>query len=191
MKDLRDPLGSIEATVGRLGRKVIQLLRPGLRRGEIESLLEERGFPQTQELVALYEWRDGTDTTTGLMLDDLQLVPGFYLLSLEDALTNYDAFTKSQRWNAYWLPILANGGGDFLTLDTSDRAGTGLIRHFRIEESEHPIEYGSLADMLATFAAAYERGVFFVDGEGYLETDDNAYAALAAELNPHVSWWAE
>ncbi len=191
MTGLRESLISVEATLAHLERKVVQLLRPGLSQGEIESRLAVRHFPSIEEVVDLYEWRDGTDATTGLALDDLHLVPGFYLLSLHDALANFDTFTKSPRWNTSWLPVLANGGGDFLALDTSGSAGATPVHHLRIEESKHPIEYNSLADMFATFVAAYEQGIFYVDSHGYLEMDDNAYASLAAALNPTVPWWVE
>lgn len=39
--------------------------------------------------------------------------------------------------------------------------------------------------------AGFERTLFFVDGDGYLEMDDLAFAVVAAELNPHVPWWVE
>lgn len=43
--------------------------------------------------------------------------------------------------------------------------------------------------MLRTLAASFDDGIFFVDGHGYLEMDDNAFAALAARMNPTVPWW--
>ena len=188
MTELRTSLGAVEATLQRLRPNLP--LQPGLSSHEIEAQLAAHRLPAYPDLVSLYEWRNGTDTSTGLVLDELQLVPGFYLLSLNDALVDYDAFIKSQRWNASWLPVLANGGGDFLVVDLS-KGRAAAIRHFRIEQSEHPIEYNSLRDMIATFAAAYERGVFHVDSHGYLEMDDEAYALLAAGLNPKVPWWSE
>jgi hypothetical protein len=45
--------------------------------------------------------------------------------------------------------------------------------------------------MLRTLAAAFDRGVFYVDGKGYLEMDDRTFGALAGELNPTVKWWTE
>jgi len=63
------------------------------------------------------------------------------------------------------------------------------VRHFRIEDSEHPVEFLTIRDMLTTIAAGFERGVFFVDDHGYLEMDDLAFGSLAAELNPRVPWW--
>jgi hypothetical protein len=45
--------------------------------------------------------------------------------------------------------------------------------------------------MLATIAAGFERGLFFIDGSGYLEMDDLAYVALATELDSRVPWWVD
>lgn len=185
-----EALAAIESNLARLNRPVMGVLRPGLSPAQVQSRLDSRGLPVEEELIALWTWRNGTDTTTGLTLDALHLVPGFHLLSLDDALANFDAFVDDPRWHPAWLPLLANGGGDFLVRDTAVRDGTP-IRHFRIEESEHPIEYRSIVYMLATFAAAFDRGIFFVDACGYLEVDDAAYAALAAELNPGVPWWKD
>jgi hypothetical protein len=191
MTGLLNHLNAIEASLAGLGRAVVQLLRPGLVARDVESRVAERQLPMSADLRTLYEWRNGTNTGVGLALDDLHFVPGFYLLSLDDALANYDAFAVSPRWDPSWVPVLANGGGDFLVLDLS-KGGTGAsVRHFRIEQSDHPIEYESLAEMFATFEQAFVQGVFYVDSAGYFEMDDTAYAALAASLNPRVAWWKE
>lgn len=94
------------------------------------------------------------------------------------------------RWTVGWLPLFANGGGDFYVLDLS-QPSEGPVRHFRIEESEHPIEFGSVQALSATFAAAFDRGVFFIDPSGFLEMDDIVFAGAAAELNPNISWWRD
>jgi hypothetical protein len=88
------------------------------------------------------------------------------------------------------LPLFANGGGDFYVTDVSGEPA-GVVRHFRIEESEHPVEFLTIGSMLATVAAGFERAIFFVDADGYLEMDDLAYADLAAQLNPGVPWWVD
>ena len=65
------------------------------------------------------------------------------------------------------------------------------MRHFRLEESEHPIEFSSIKDMLRTLVQAFQRGIVFVDPDGYLEMDDLVFGMPAGELNPHIAWWAE
>ncbi len=153
-------------------------------------MLRQHGLQVPFGLPELYAWHDGTDATTGVPLDDLHLFPGYYFLSLEDATRNYAAFRDDPRWNPAWLPIFANGGGDFFAVACRDgRSDWGGIVHFRIDEAEHPLEFSSVEASVETIAAAYKKGVFYVDEHGYLEMDDSTWIALAAEMNPDVPYW--
>lgn len=190
MSDLVEALAGIERGLDRLGRHaLLRALRPGVSVGQTRDLLSSSGLPSSAQVETVYEWRDGTDTSVG-SLDDIHMFPGFYLLSAEDAVANYRAFVADPRWSPGWLPLFANGGGDFYVVDLSGDV-PGSVRHFRIDESEHPLEFESLTAMLSTVAAGFDRSVFFVDSNGYLEMHDLAFASLAAELNPRVPWWTE
>jgi hypothetical protein len=191
MTSLLTSLDAVVKHLSRLNRIVVDLLQPGLSVAEISTELSQRRLPMVQELSTLWTWRNGTASPPGLVLGDFYVVPGFYLLSMREAMVDYDAFIKSARWQASWVPVLANGGGDFLVLDVAEAPGKAMVRHFRIDESEHPIEYASMDDMFATFAAAYQRGAFYVGQSGYLEQDYDAYAAIAAKMNPQISWWRD
>lgn len=182
-------LARIEEAVQRLHRDVLRRsLQVGLPAGVVQSSLSSVGLSSTLELELLYMWKNGTIANRGVKLDDIYLFPGFYMLTLEDAIANYKAFLADRRWKAGWLPLFANGGGDFYVLDLGSPA-VGRVRHFRIEESEHPVEFNSLGAMLVTLATAFERDIFFVDPDGYFEMNDLAFADLAAELNRDVEWW--
>jgi hypothetical protein len=189
--DLSAALATIEAALERFDRQVVlRALQPGLPHEDVEAALGAAGVDAIPELTTLYGWRDGTSTAGVAAVGDIHLFPGFYLLSVEDAIANYRAFMPNARWTAGWLPVFANGGGDFYVLDMSSSVSSP-VRHFRIEEIEHPFEFSSLGAMLATLAQAFERQVFFVDPSGYLEMDDLVFGELAAELNPDVDWWRE
>jgi len=189
MDDLTSSLADVEQGLRSLQRHVLlERLQPGLTAERSRSLLGQAGLPTSGQVEALYGWRDGTQTAGVGELGDIHFFPGFCLLSMEDAVADYRSFVLDRRWMPGGLPVFANGGGDFYVTDLSGPT-PGVVRHFRIEESEHPIEFLTIRDMLVTIAAGFERGVFFLDGSGYLEMDDLAYAALAAELNPRVSWW--
>lgn len=186
--NLATNLGSIEASLRRLNRDdLLQSLQAGLTAEVVRSSLGAVGLSSTAELEALYMWKNGT-ATKDVTLDDIHLFPGFYMLSIEDAITNYRSFMGEPRWRKGWLPFFANGGGDFYVLDLGSPSA-GQVRHFRIDESEHPVEFNSLGAMLATLAAAFERNIFFVSANGYLEMDDLAFGGLASELNADVDWW--
>jgi hypothetical protein len=185
MTDLSLPLASIEKALQRLDRRVLlEMLQEGLPAEVVRSSLAPVGLTASPELEALYGWKNGTAADPVAVLGDIYLFPGIYLLSLEDAVVNYQAFVTDARWKVGWLPLFADGGGDFYVLDLSRPAGAP-VRHFRIEESEHPIEYGSLQAL----AAGFDRGIFFVNPRGYLDMDDLVFGELAAELNPDVDWW--
>lgn len=191
MDDLTASLEDVENGLQRLQRSVLLgALQPGLNTERVGSLLGQIGLSASGQVEALYGWRDGTRTAGVGSLDDIHFFPGFYLLSMEDAVANYRVLVADQRWTPGWLPIFANGGGDFYVTDLGGSM-SGVVRHFRIEEAEHPVEFLTIRDMLATIAAGFERELFFIDGSGYLDMDDLAYVALAAELNPRVPWWVD
>lgn len=189
--DLSESLTVIESALGRLGREaLLQSLQSGISPDVVRSKLDSAGLRSTPELEAVYGWRNGTASDSPASLDDIQLFPGFHLLSLEDAVTNYRAFVVDDRWTTGWLPVFANGGGDFYVVDLSP-TGAGAVRHFWIDEAEHPIEFSSLSAMMATLAQGFERGVFYVDPDGYLEMDDLVFGGLATEMNPDIAYWRE
>jgi cell wall assembly regulator SMI1 len=78
-------LRTIEAHLARLRRPVMQLLQPGLSREQIEKHEAKLQFKLTPDLVNLYRVRNGTAAREGDIIDDLWFFPGFYLLSLEEA----------------------------------------------------------------------------------------------------------
>lgn len=182
-------LTTIEAALQRLGRGIlIQSLRSGISIKTLRSQLTAAELSSSAELESLYGWRNGTSAEIDASLDDVHIFPGFYLLSIEEAIANYHSFVADSRWTPGWLPIFGNGGGDFYVYDMNSPPAHP-VRHFRIEEAEHPVEFGSLEAMMTTLAEAFQRGVFFVDSNSYLEMDDLAFGELAAELNPEIDWW--
>lgn len=189
MSTLNSSLTQIERGLGLLRRtSVLRLLREPATAPEVRGRLSHFGLEPTSDLLELYSWHDGTDVGKARSLDEAQLFPGFYMLALDDACVNLQSFRGDARWGAGWLPIFANGGGDFYVVDLVD---LGQVRHFRLEQSEHPVEFESVGAMATTIAAAFSDGVFFVDEDGYLEMDDESFAELAARVNPRVQWWTD
>lgn len=185
---LIESLSAVEEAVRGLGReKLLDVLQPGVSAAQIRASLDEIGLRSNDEIEALYGWRNGS-ARSGATIGQISLWPGFYFTSLEGAVANYRAFVDDPRWTPGWLPVFADGGGDFYVVDLS-RSDNAPVRHFRIDEAEHPIEFMSLGSMLATLEQAFRRGCFFVTPEGYLEMDSLAFADLAAEMNPDVEWW--
>jgi len=167
-----------------------QLLNPGLPSAKFEVALASRGLTAGPDLVALYGWHDGTKVGAGAILNDLHLVPGFYFLSLEEALEIHRQFVDEFQVNPLWFPIMADGSSGYSFVDCSQEEKQP-VRHFTFEDENHEVEFASIGDMLATIAEAYDRGIFFVGQDGWLDMDWDAYWTLAANCNPRASYWAE
>ena len=186
---IRD-LERVVAGLSALGRTVaVGALRPGLDRKAIRDQLATINLVPEDHILTYFNWRNGAGDSSAT-IGDLSLIPGFYPLSLEESVTNYRAFRDDPRWTVGWLPVLADGGGDFYIVDLT-AAGRGEVRQFRVEEIESPVEYRTLAAMAATLAEALERGFIFVTDEGYLDTIYDHFDDLAARMNPGVQWWTE
>lgn len=184
--ELLRSLAEIEASLRRLARPTLAFLQPGVKPEEVAAQLALRGLVAPGDLLELWAWRNGTGGPADTTLGALWLVPGFYLCSLAEATANFDAFVRQPRWNASWLPVLADGGGDFLAVACAPDGGHGAVYHFRIDGTGQPLEFRSIERMAATFAAALAEGAFYVDADGNFDEDYGAFAALAAELNPGV-----
>jgi hypothetical protein len=189
--EVRGLLAAIEDELVALGREILLgALSPGVPGGVTRGLLASRGLRSLPELEALYEWHDGTGGSSSLKMGDLYLLPGYYFPSVEDSLENYDALSRSDRWDKSWFPILADGGGYFYVIDLASPS-IGQVSHFMIDQDIHPLEHLSLRDLLRTILAGFQRHLFTVHELGYLTMDDVAFWALAAELNPDVPWWID
>lgn len=186
---IRESLTALERSFFKLGRtNLMDVMQRGIDAAHVQHAMSEAGLRSTRDLEVLYGWRNGVAPDTRLPIGEISLWPGFYFLSIEEAVANYLAFVKDSRWQKGWFPVFADGGGDFYVVDLSvpHRAP---IRDFRLEESEHPIEFASLADMLRTLALGYEQECFFLKQNGFLDMDDERFEKLAARLNPGVDWW--
>jgi hypothetical protein len=187
---MRDQLDRVAASLADLNRtQLIARLLPGLPRDEVARRLEQAGVAPATCLVELYSWRGGTRVEPGTPLDDVQFFPGFYFLSLDDAIADYRAFRDDARWNPEWFPIFANGGGDFYAVVVNEEKCP--VVGFIIDEDEQSIEYESLDAMIATLAEDFAEGAFFVDDRGYLEMDSRRHGEIARAHNPTVALWDE
>jgi len=170
--------------------RVCHFLNEGLEEREILKLFEQAELTPTTELVELYQWRNGTKIDPGTILDDVQLIPGFHFLSLEDSVSSYLSFKNDKRWNPSWFPIFANGGGDFYVVDLSQSNGKEApIIGFILNEPVQEVEYQCLTTMLLTFCECFKKNIVFRTDDGYLEMDDNEQAKVALRYNPDVKFW--
>jgi len=105
-------------------------------------------------------------------------------MSFEEILEVYGAISKDKRWDKYWLPIFANGGGDFYAV-ICDRSSPnfGQIVGFILGEPEQIVEFSSISTMFSTLERAFTDGAFFF-ADRKLKADYAKMRAIAREIQP-------
>jgi cell wall assembly regulator SMI1 len=186
------PLNKIEFHLARLGRDVVNLLQRGLKENELNELESQLPFLLTEEIRFLFEWRNGTHTKEGDVLDELNFFPGFYFPSLEEAIAIYGERRDAPQWRPEWFPVFVDGAGDFYVVPCHKKRQEqcGVIG-FIHGEPFHSVEYKNLSSMLETLSSAYDQEVFYLDDDDNLEMDYDAYRVVARRFNPGISEWQQ
>ena len=190
MEMITQLLNEIEKCLQKLHHSCVDHLNPGISSQQIQELFEKIPLQPTQDLRALYTWRNGSEDSEGITLGELAFFPGFYLMSLEESIQTYLELRARDAWDKSWFPIFASGGGDFYAMNLAPEA-QGQILGFYVFEEEGQVEYWSLKSMLATLKACYEQGIIFRNEQGYLDMDYRKHAEIAHDINPEVKIWLE
>ena len=190
MEMLSQLLNEIEKSLQQLDHSCVDHLNPGISSQQIQELFEEIPLQPTQDLRALYTWRNGSEDSEGITLGELAFFPGFYLMSLEESIQTYLELRERNGWDKFWFPIFASGGGDFYAMNLAPES-QGQILGFYVFEEEAQVEYRSLKSMLATLKVCYEQGIIFRNEQGYLDMDYREHAEIAHDINPDLKIWIE
>ena len=122
MEMITQLLNEIEKSLQQLDHSCVGHLNPGISSLKIQELFEEIPLQPTQDLRALYTWRNGSEDSEGITLGELAFFPGFYLMSLEESIQTYLELRETDAWDKSWFPIFASGGGDFYAMNLASEA---------------------------------------------------------------------
>lgn len=167
-----------------------ELLQSGLQAILIDTLIKDLPFSFPEELAELYSWCNGTTLSQEYNLNAHYFLPGYYLLSLQDALHYYLTYSTSDSWDHSWFPIMASGSGDFYVINCGGKGQkNNSVLNFIRGEYNTPLVYLNIHAMLLTIAECYEVGAYFIDELGFLKVDYELEAAISLKHNPSVEEW--
>jgi hypothetical protein len=165
---------------------------PGLSQSELAEspLLQEVPFPS--ELHELYGWKNGVLSGTQIPMGCLWLIPGFFMYSLQNALSwNQDLASGTPDWKPSWYPLLSRCSSDYYFFDRMQIVnGRVPILYYDPEFSPGLWQiYDNLESMFTTIWECYQHGGYFVNAEGYLDSDARKEAEISKQLNPNSDHW--
>lgn len=175
-------LGSILGHLRSMDRIVADCSRPGT--STVAAKLASLGLACPVDVASLYGLIDGFDTPLNATIGEIALFPGYYMLSIEEAVESYRSIYDSGQWNRRWFPIFASGGGDFYAVICDQSSSDfGAVVGFLSGEPDHIVEFASISAMLETISVAYTEGAFYL-AEGNLEADFPKMRRIAQQVQP-------
>jgi len=166
------------------------ILRKPASLQEIAKTETALGLTFNAELKALYLFADGTDIDSVTPSGLTGLIPIHNFLSIEDAVSYYKRSMEFQESFHNWtkdfqpgkqlFPFLEDGAGNCYWVDLNEQTPDySRIFWTNTFGAEPDYTYNSLTDMFAVIAEAYRTDVIFVDQDGYLDCDFDAFDELS------------
>ena len=186
-------LDEFKDILAKTSTKSLDLLNPGLAREEVEEKLSDLPFQISPDAVELYTWSDGVHSYgVDKFIDPLEILPGAYYISLDQALYEFNEFYKLKDqcqeifYQKYFdsfrfLSDHSDGGYSFGRIDSPSN---GCIVNLCIHH-EWELAYQSLEHLIDTAIECRRRGVF----RNHDMPDFEMYFKIGAELNKDMDLW--
>ncbi|MEU1365593.1 hypothetical protein ABZ454_05595 [Streptomyces sp. NPDC005803] len=144
-----------------LDRPVVAWMVPGVDAGRVASVL---GGPIPDSVARWFHWCNGVADAPGQVQDDVNVIPGYTPLSLEEAARMRSAYAGDSVLGDHWVPLLGSGGGDIYAA-VWNLGKEAVIAGVLIGEPTE-IEFSTVEQMVNLFNRCFEEGAYFVNSEG-------------------------
>jgi hypothetical protein len=180
---IRGQCGIILEALRRLNRPVVGTLQPPIEPAVVAAALRGLKLPSVKEYEELLGWHNGTSKTGVARLSDIWFFPGYYLVSLEEAVNVFELV--GSYWNNAGIPLFTNDGGDFFVLNCSN----ATILLCEAESAGPRTVHRSLPVMLEVMASCFDEGAYFVDSRNQFRANHALEREIAKSKNPGVKHW--
>ncbi|MFE6099511.1 hypothetical protein ACFVQ4_06065 [Streptomyces laurentii] len=168
---LEDWLRMLWREVERLELPVVVDRIPGVSARFLESAF---GKVVPSEVAGWFGVCNGVMHRSGQTQNDAALIPGYEPLSVEDSISIKVEYSGEAILLSDFYPLLGSGGGDFYAASYDQGTGLSYVVSVVVGE-ESRVAYRSISQMAEIFVQCYRDGIFFLDGEGVLQANDEAW----------------
>ena len=164
---------------------VLEYFLEGLSREKIISEFRTASLTPSEELVELYQWKNGVQYK-GVPSGKLSFGVNGVFYPLADSVKIYKDF---QDEFVDYFPIFSDDSYLILMNKESKDFGKIFIYSPSLVIVEPEGIFDSLSCMIETFIIGFREGIFFYDADNYFDWDSPRRRDMAKKLNPNSSYW--
>ena len=192
-REVHDALHGWAARLVSLGALVVTRLRPGLTWVEALEVGRSHGYDLTEEVAALWTWRDGVGARPGR--PPAHLAPGQEFASLDESLRRSREYLAASRaeergggggtpWQPHWV-VAVHGHADPLVLDGS-RPGPETFRH-DAQADPLVVARSTLPQRIARWHDMLDTGTWRIARDGTWDVDLSHLTEVPHQARPDVT----
>lgn len=160
-KDIQETISRLEAHLEATRADYCTCLKPALSDADLDRLEKQHQMKLPADLRALYQWKNGQhDSCFDAFVNNSTFVPLEEALDTAAELTSMIGtdFETENWWNAQWIPIFHNGGGDYICYDLGGAftGNHGQLIEFWHADSDRNVIAPSLNAFLSQLNRFYE-----------------------------------
>lgn len=174
---LQTELERLTAHLESLNRPVVAWMLPGVDEERVSSVLGESA---PRSVAEWFHWCNGIGRHGGQLQDDVNTVPGYNPLSIEEAAHLKGDYAGDSVLGSHWVPLLANASGDLYAAVWG--VGTEAVVAGVLIGEPTEVEFQSIEQMVVVFNRCFESGAYFVNEQGRLVMMPDQYEEVYAEV---------
>lgn len=159
-----------------LNRPVVGWLLPGVDAHHVSSAL---GFPVPPSVAQWFGWCNGVAESPGQLQDDVNVVPGYNPVSVEEAVRMMPDYAGDPLLGSHWVPLLRSGGGDIYAATWSADKEAAVAGVLIGEPTE--VEFTGIEQMVSVFNQSFAQRAYYVE-QGRLTMDPELYDEVYAQV---------
>jgi hypothetical protein len=165
----------------------VEQYNSGISRSEIDQALPDLSGPLPEEFYALYHWRNGHQDGFWHPVEYAELCHFSSLEELVQYLVGWrDDWVPPTYLGLETLPFISGSGGECDAIILGRQYETQAYIAEVGESGDIHLRYDSITTMLSTTVECFERGVFYINNEGWFAEDEILAAEILCKNNPKV-----
>ena len=201
MGTIRENINYIISAQKDLGYHMPSIINPPATEKEIRIVEEKIGLKFNAALIELF------GTVNGIQLDGKTpsgltgIIPIYDLLSLNDAIDYYNEMNWDDHKDIYEIeyelghqlfPFIHDGAGNCYWVDLNEGTDNYGKLYWTNTFGDRPdYLFNSLEFFFEAIKRGYERGIFSLDEEGYLNCQYKGWGVICHELDKSIAYWGK